>query len=258
MVQRFIIQRSFRPFILSTVTTFALVFGLTGLTFAQAQTDPATQAVSFGEIGVVRYEPLEDAALGTLVLVATTPGGQGARVNLAGPDGVRADGELETDGETVLQLPPGEYSLAATATGMQLAEGKIGVRAGEQAFVNIRLVPISDFDYDLSDYTPYGKVQVGAYEALEEADDTGSLVMTTNLPDEAELNVTGPNGYRRDFIGNVILEDLTLSELMAGPYSVAATAEGYSLTEVKVEVRSGELVTVHLVLEGLEGVTGGQ
>ena len=248
------IRRSFRPFILSTVTAFALAFSL-----AFAQADPAAQAVSFGEIGVVRYGPLEDAASGTLVLVATTPGGQGARVNLTGPDGVRADGELETDGETVLQgLPPGEYSLAATATGMQLAEGKLEVRAGERAFVSIRLVPIPDFDYDLSDYSPYGEVQVGAYEALEEADGAGSLVISTNLPDEAELNVTGPNGYRRDFIGNVILEDLTLSELMVGPYSVAATAEGYGLTEGKVEVRSGELVAVRLVLEGLEEITGGQ
>ena len=83
-------------------------------------------------------------------------------------------------------------------------------------------------------------------------------MITINLPDEAELNVTGSNSYRRDFIGNVILEDLTLSELMAGPYSAAATAEGYSLTEGKVEVRAGELVTVHLVLEALGGVTGGQ
>ena len=106
--------------------------------------------------------------------------------------------------------------------------------------------------------TPYGEVQVGTYEALEEADGAGSLVITTNLPDEAELNVTGPNGYRRDFIGNVILEDLTLSELMAGPYSVAATAEGYGLTEGKVEVRSGERVMVHLVLEALGEATGGQ
>ena len=142
------IRRSCRPFFSSTVTAFALAFG-----FAFAQPDPAAQTVSFGEIGVVRYEPLENAASGTLVLIATTPSGQGARVNLTGPDGVRADGELETDGETVLQLPPGEYSLAATATGMGLAEGKLGVRAGERAFVSIRLVPIPDFDYDLGDYS---------------------------------------------------------------------------------------------------------
>ena len=207
--------RSFGLFALATLAT--TLFALSGATLAQSALE--TQTVPFGEVGVVRYEALEaDAASGTLVLVATTPGGQGARVNLTGPDGIRADGELETDGETVLQeLPPGEYSVAATATGMQLAEGKLEVRAGERGFVDIRLVPIPDFDYDLGDYASYGEVQVGAYEALEEADGTGSLMITTNLPDEAELNVTGPNGYLRDFIGNVILENLTLSELESGP-----------------------------------------
>lgn len=243
---------SSRAFMRSCFTALCLC-----VAFVQAQAVPAEETVPFGEVGVVGYEPLPtDAVGGTLVLVATTPGGQGARVNLTGPDGIRTDGELETDGETVLtELLPGLYSLAATATGMQLAEGKLEVRSGERGFVDIRLVPIPDFDYDLSDYPPYGEVQVGAYEALEEADGTGSLVITTNLPDEAELNVTGSNGYRRDFIGNVILEDLTLSDLSPGPYSVAATAEGYALTEGKVEVRPGERIAVHLVLVELEGVT---
>lgn len=127
------------------------------------------------------------------------------------------------------------------------------MRPGERAFVDIRLVPIPDFDYDLSNYPAYGEIQVGAYEVLEETDGTGSLVITTNLPDEAEFNVTGPNGYRRDFIDNVVLEDLTLSDLEAGPYSVAATAEGYALTEGKVEVRPGERATVFLVLTELQG-----
>ena len=70
---------------------------------------------------------------------------------------------------------------------------------------------------------------------------------------KVEFNVMGPNGYRRDFIDNVVLEDLTLSDLGAGPYSVAATAGGYALTEGKVEVRPGECATVFLVLTDLQG-----
>ena len=226
------------------------------LAMAQSQDFDPTAYPSFGDVGIEEYRPVgvEEAELGgTLVFVATTPGGQAADVNLTGPDGLKFDFVLETDGETVLEeLPAGIYSVAATDESMQLAEGKVAVRQGQRGFVSIALVPIPDFHYDLADHGPYGDVQVGAYEGLEGSDGTGSLLIATNLPDEAELNVTGPNGYRRDFIGNVILTNLTLSDLDPGPYSVAATAEGYALTEGKVEVRAGELVSVMLYLTPLD------
>jgi len=111
---------------------------------------------------------------------------------------------------------------------------------------------IEDFEYNLADYEPYG---VGTHEPIDVAT-YGNLIVNVEMADGNDavapnINVTGPDNFRRELEGDGVLQALV--EEPEGPYSVAATAEGYRMTEGKVDVRNAEVAQVTLTLEPLGG-----
>ena len=203
----------------------------------------------FGDFGFDGYEPY-DTDGGALILTGSVPTDQDPNVSITGPDGTIPEVEIEGAETVVEDLTPGVYAIGATEDGLQLAAATVEVREGEATRVNFNLVPINDADYVSYDYyEPYGTYETGAYEPFDYAN-VGGLRITTNEPDEAEIEITGPDGYRASYKG-----DLTLSRLTPGPYQVAVTEEGYQVTEGIVEVRAGELAEVSATLEPLNADT---
>lgn len=213
----------------------------------------------FGDVQVGVYEPYEvDAGGGALSLAFSTPNEQNVDFNVTGPDGYREDFEvggfgleIGDDVRIVEDLAPGVYSVAATDDNLQLIETKVEVRAGELVPLTFNMQLIEDFDYTLADYEPYGVYEVGPYEPIDVAD-YGNLIVNVEMADEnagviPKVNVTGPEDYRREFEG----DDNVLRTLVAGPYSVAATAPGYRMAEGKVDVQVGQAGQVTLTLEPL-------
>jgi hypothetical protein len=170
-------------------------------------------------------------------------------VNLTGPDGLRRNFEIEyitvINGEN--GLPPGIYTVAATDEDMQLTEAKFEVREGQAVTVNIDLLPLEEFTYNVADFAPLGLFEIGAYEPLPADEGVGSLVVTMNLGEDARFHITGPNNYRTGYRGNETVEGLE-----PGPYSVAATARGHQVTQGIVEVRSGQTLSINLSLQPLD------
>ncbi len=127
------------------------------------------------------------------------------------------------------------------------------MRAGELVALNFNLQLIEDSSYDMADYQPYGNVEIGAYEPVDTAAyGTLEVVVAVSNPDAVEvvipeLNVTGPDDFRRELEGGSSI----LGSLLEGPYSVAATAEGYQMTESKVDAQIGQAVRIILTLEPL-------
>ena len=215
----------------------------------------------FGEAVVSEYEPYEaDNGGGAVSLAYSTPNEQNVDFNVTGPNGYREDFEVgyfgfETGGDArILEgLPPGVYSVAATDDNLQLIETKVEVREGELIALNFNMQLIEDANYDLADYQPYGNAEVGAYEPVDTVDyGTLEVVVAVSNPDDVEvvipdLNVTGPDDFRREFEG----AENVLGSLLQGPYSVAATAEGYGMTEGKVDIRNGQALRIILTLEPL-------
>lgn len=228
-----------------------------------ASFDPETYGV-FGDVGIGAYEPYEtgvDADGGAMSLAFSTPNEQNVDFNITGPNGYREDIEVgyfgfETggDAQVVEGLLPGVYSVAATDDNLQLIETKVEVREGELVALNFNMQRAESFNYDLADYQPYGNVEVGPYEDVDTAN-YGVLNIVIVLGDQdaapealPELNVTGPDDFRREF------EDFEteLGSLLEGPYSVAATAEGYKVAEGKVDAQAGQRTQITLTLEPLD------
>jgi hypothetical protein len=82
----------------------------------------------------------------------------------------------------------------------------------------------------------------------EEEEEAGTLEIVVT-PEDANINVVGPEGYLEAFSGSQ-----TLTGLAPGPYIITATSEGYAPAEEEVELEAGETVTVELTLE--EGENG--
>lgn len=242
-----------------------LLFGSTGGDVAGGGVSRSRDATfnaedygAFGDVQVGTYEPFEEGVEGgALSLAYTSPNEQNVDFNVTGPNGYREDFEvgyigLETGGDArvVSGLEPGVYSVAATDDNLQLIETKVEVREGELVSLDFNTQLIEDFEYNLADYEPYGVYEVGAYEPIG-VDTYGNLIVIVEMADGNDavapnINVTGPDDFRRELEG-----DATLQALVEGPYSVAATAPGYRMTEGKVDIRNAEAAQVTLTLEPL-------
>lgn len=229
-----------------------------GVSRSRDTTFDAEAYPAFGDVEIGAYEPLEEGLTGgALSLAYTSPNEQNVDFNVTGPDGYREDFEvgyigLETGGDArvVSGLAPGVYSVAATDDNLQLIETKVEVREGELVSLNFNMQLIENLEYNLADYEPYGAYEVGAYEPIG-VDTYGNLIVIVEMADGNDavapnINVTGPDDFRREVEG-----DATLQALVEGPYSVAATAPGYRMTEGKVDVRNAQAAQVTLTLEPL-------
>lgn len=229
-----------RKVTIRTGETVEVAFGL------QASTYPAFGGTEFGA-----YAPLEEGVSGGRIIL-TTPVDytRDPTVSVVGPDGFRRDFEIEFS--TTLNgdngLLPGMYSVAATDKGVELSEAKVEVRDGQAVTVAIHPVPLKAFAYNLTGYEPFGSFKVEAYEPLvagsEEANGTGTLIVSTNLGEDARWHLIGPDNFRKGYRGDESLEGLE-----PGPYSVAATAAGYKLVQGFVEIRVGQSIAVNLTFE---------
>lgn len=210
--------------------------------------EPSEQPyAAFGPIEVGSYTPLEEGVDGgRLIFITPAEYDDDPDINLTGPNDFRHDFEVEfvtiINGDNGLE--PGVYTFAATDEDMQLAEAKVEVREGQALAININLLPLKDLDYNLSDYEPYGRFEVMSPEPLEGNYDTGTLVITSNLPEDVGLHITGPNNYAASY-----REDETIEDLESGLYSVAATADDHDIVQGFVEVTAGLRVEVHLELK---------
>jgi hypothetical protein len=248
------------------------------------EAEELTRYEPFGGVGyeVGAYEPLEgyeegvtdEAVGGNLSVQLTAPGDQAIDLVLVGPDGYRevnevnAEEALEAEG-----LTPGVYALMATDDGLQPAVTTVEVALGRTAPVTLDLNQMIEYEVGevgygaeaYEAYEPYGAYEVG-YEPLEAGvADVGSLIVRTVLSGaageevggeavvDAAISVVGPNDYREEFSTESALEGLE-----SGTYGVAATAEGYRMSQGVTEVRLGEVATVTLTLEPIGATAAGE
>ena len=208
------------------------------------------------ETDVVVFETDED--LGAIVLRHTTPDEQHANFDVVGPNGFyeHFDFEDADGGEYVLEnLEPGVYSVAASDENLSLAHTIVEVTAGQSTSVSMSLEPWEgdalrdDFDAadtygtydgfgdDVQPGYPYGAYTVGTEEVVD-TPETGAIFVES-MENDAQLVVTGPNGFS-ETAGN----DETLEDLPPGQYVLAATGQGTDLSVTTVQVRAGELLSV--------------
>ena len=86
----------------------------------------------------------------------------------------------------------------------------------------------------------YTVVAAQTQEALE------GRINISAQPGQAEINVTGPNGFAESFVGNRQLEALT-----PGNYIIAGTLVGYQSAQQQVEAQAGETLAADLTLDPL-------
>ncbi len=246
---------------LTALASFILLFGT--LAFTQPPTPTIYEPFGGAGLELGRYEPVEgfeagvnDAEVGgNIILQIDQPHDRAVDVVLVGPDGYRQSEAVQ--GEALFErLQPGVYALAATAGGLQPVIGKVEVVLGRNAPVTLTLNRTLSAPYEAGvfDYEPYGGFEstTGPAETTETAEETvgtGSLsvqVVTGAGDVEPVSSVTGPDGYSEDFT-----TDTSLEGLAPGAYTVAATAEGHSVTQGVIEVRSGEKANVVIKLEPL-------
>ena len=246
---------------LTTLVSFSLLFG----TLAFAQPPAPTLYEPFGGAGLElsRYEPVEgyeagvnDAEVGgNLILQIDQPRDRAINVVLVGPDGYRQSADVQRE-ELFERLQPGVYALAATASGLQPVIGKVEVVLGRNAPVEVTLNRTLSAPYaaGVFDYEPFGGFE-STSEPAETGDtggtvsDTGSMSVQVSAGDgdiQPAVSVVGPDGYHEDFT-----TDTSLENLAPGAYTVAATAEGHSVTQGVTEIRSGEKANITLRLEPL-------
>ena len=93
-------------------------------------------------------------------------------------------------------------------------------------------------------------VEEEAEEAEEAEVAEGETALTVSVePEEATVQVAGPDGFEDTFTGSA-----TLSGIPAGEYAVQATHEGFEPAEETIQVEEGEVVEVSLRLEAAEEV----
>ena len=216
-----------------------------------------------GIFGDANYEAYEDYdGPGAAMSVSfSTPNEKNVNFSITGPNGYRNSIEvgyfgLETGGDArVLEnLTPGVYSVAATDDNLQLVRTNLELRVSSLIPLNFNLQLIEDFDYNIADYEPYeayGTYEIGEYSPVDVASG-GNVTVLTSTSDGADdvevlVSITGPDDFIQDFEGS----ERVFTGLTEGPYSVAATAEGYGMVEGIVESREGQVVEVTLTLEPL-------
>lgn len=239
----------------------------------------------FGGVGyeVGAYEPLEgyeegvtdEEIGGNLIVRFLEPGDQAIDIVLVGPDGYRDVGEVNAEEALAVEgLTPGVYAIMATDDGLQPVITTVEVALGRVAPVTLDLNEMIAYEagelgygaetYEA--YEPYGAYEVG-YEPLEAGvADFGDLIVRAVLPGaagegveeevavvDAAISVVGPNDYREDFSSEGALEGLE-----AGTYGVAATAEGYRMSQGVAAVRPGEAAAVTLTLEPIGATAMGE
>ena len=242
---------------LTALASFVL-FGT--LAFTQPPTTTIYEPFGGAGLELSRYEPIEgfeagvnDAEVGgNIILQIDQPHDRAVDVVVVGPDGYRQSEAVQ--GEALFErLQPGVYALAATAGGLQPVIGKVEVVLGRNAPARVTLNRTLSAPYEAGvfDYEPYGGFEsiTEPAETAEETVGTGSLnvqVVAGAGDVEPVSSVTGPDGYSENFT-----TDTSLEGLAPGAYTVAATAEGHSVTQGVIEVRSGEKADVVVKLEPL-------
>ena len=221
-------------------TILTLLFG--ALLTVSAQDFDADLYEPLGDVGIGAYEPYDAVEGGAIVLSATTPTDQEPNYDVVGPDAYYEHFDISDNpgDERVLDgLAPGVYSVAATDEGLQLSATLVEVRAGEVVPVSFNLQPMDAAAYDIADYSPYAYGYPADYDTLGayspyDNPELGSVAVTSEYTD-AEIVVTGPNGYSTSFETEAVLDDL-----VPGTYVVAATDEGLGTSRNVFEVRAGE------------------
>jgi hypothetical protein len=99
-------------------------------------------------------------------------------------------------------------------------------------------------------YVPYGEVEVGEYEAIDNAERGELLVRTVSPSDQAvDVVLIGPYGYKN------VLEvqaEQVVEDIPAGTYVVAATDDNLEMVSTKVDVREGQRLPVTLTLNAID------
>ena len=249
---------------LAALASLVLLSGT--LAFTQPPTPTLYEPFGGAGLELSRYERVEgyvagvnDAEVGgNLILQIDQPRDRAVTVVLVGPDGYRQSADVQRE-ELFERLQPGVYALAATASGLQPVIGKVEVVLGRNAPVEVTLNRTLSAPYDAGvfDYEPFGGFK-STSEPAETTDtggtggaggDTGSVSIQVTAGEgdvEPALSVVGPDGYHEEFSGE------PLETLASGAYAVAATAEGHSVTQGVIEVRSGEKTAVVVKLEPLD------
>ena len=219
-----------------------LMLGLALLVPALAQDFDADLYEPLGDVTIGDYGVYDGVEGGAIVLSATTPTDQEPNYDVVGPDAYYEHFDISDNpgDERVLDgLAPGIYSIASSDEGLQLSATLVEVRLGEVVPVSFNLQPMDAAMYDITDYSPYAYGYPADYDTLGaytpyDNPDLGSVVITSEITD-AEIVVTGPNGYSESFETQA-----TLNDLPPGTYVVAATDEGYGTSRNVFEVRAGE------------------
>ncbi len=207
---------------------------------AQDQIEEAQQLVqNVGGVGT-------EAVLPTLELVQEQL--QTAQEALDEPDPVVALASIDEAEQTFGQLE-GELGDAGVVTDAAAVDAEVDA-AGVQEGAAIATATLT-----LEPGQYYTVVATQTQEALE------GRINISATPGQAEINVTGPNGFAESFVGSRQLEALT-----PGNYIIAGTLVGYQSAQQQVEAQAGETLAADLTLEPLTqeqiaetpgGVTGG-
>ncbi len=225
-----------------TIAFLSLMLALVFFAQASAQDFDADLYEPLGDVTIGDYGVYDGVEGGAIVLSATTPTDQEPNYDVVGPNGYYEHFDISDNpgDERVLDgLPPGVYSIAASDEGLQLSATLVEVRLGEVVPVSFNLQPMDAAMYDIADYSPYAYGYPADYDTLGaytpyDNPDLGSVLVTSEFTD-AEIVVTGPNGYSESFE-----TEATLDDLPPGTYVVAATDEGYGTSRNVFEVRAGE------------------
>lgn len=143
-------------------------------------------------------------------------------------------------------LTPGVYVIAGTAEGRHVSAGRLEVRLAER--VPVTPVELIVIDEVTGAVTPPAQQQTQQQEqqTQQQEQQLGSLAVTVH-PEEATVNITGPDDYTSAFNGAQ-----TLSRLHPGEYVVAVTHDGYQPSRQTVDVTEGEQTNVEVTLQRQE------
>ena len=218
---------------------------------AQDQIEEAQQLVqNFGGVGT-------DAVLPTLELVQNQL--QTAQEALDEPDPVVALASIDDAEQTFTQLE-GELGDAGVATDAAVVD-TVDATADTTADTTVDTAGVQE---GVAIATSTITLEPGQYYTVVATQTQAALEGRVNIsaqPGQAEINVTGPNGYAESFVGSRQLEALT-----PGNYIIAGTLVGYQSAQQQVEAQAGETLAVDLTLQPLTqeqiaetpgGVTGG-
>ena len=164
-------------------------------------------------------DPLVQAADSTLGSLNVTVVPATATTVVTGPASFT---QTFTGNQFLTNLVPGQYTVAATATGFTGATNTINVVAGQTSIISLN---------------------------LPAPPTVGSLNVNV-VPASATTVVTGPAGFTQTFTGNQFL-----SNLAPGQYRVAATATAFNDMASSTNVVAGQSSTILLALQATPIIT---